>query len=449
MKQYKILILFIGLFSLSNSYAQIGGLINKAKEKAAQVKSNLPQGNTKSTEQNTAANKNTAAENTDTAKPGKIMEVKAEARFEFAGENGYTSGSGHYALVDLPNEGPIWPYTHIRKKGEKGNFHFARDYAELKDIATPENKNVTIEFSSFPYKNGDGKPGTDFNSSGGHIYARLKVKEGTIRDAFKLSSNDVAMFVDYFVYPENSEDIMPWKRNTRLFLQSTHIDKQVLDFDIMPNPADMTVYLKPTDRHSYYISLFPFIHNQQFFPKSGKYKIGIRIVADAKDEWGNVTGKFIEAMGSFDYTITVSDSKRIYDEGQVVQKMLKDGIKFAPKPMPKEWGMASAASVVKGYDIATYKQEYSGFYRNIKIIKAVLLPAKGPTWAVVKDNSNILPVYKYCTQTVYFFVKDAQGRCYYHPCDLRQDYMGGGSYGNTHLAVFGEERVYVNCEEMK
>lgn len=122
MKQYKILILFIGLFSLSNSYAQIGGLINKAKEKAAQVKSNLPQGNTKSTEQNTAANKNTAAENTDTAKPGKIMEVKAEARFEFAGENGYTSGSGHYALVDLPNEGPIGPYTHIRKKGKKETF---------------------------------------------------------------------------------------------------------------------------------------------------------------------------------------------------------------------------------------------------------------------------------------------------------------------------------------
>lgn len=157
----------------------------------------------------------------------------------------------------------------------------------------------------------------------------------------------------------------------------------------------------------------------------------------------------MELMNLFDYKFDVKDAKQIIDEGQAVRKAIQSGIRFSPKPMPKEWSLSSSASVVAGYTAAKYNQQYSQHYKDVKIVKTYLSSTAGASWKVIMSNDNVMPAYKYCTQAVYFFVKDASGNCYYHPCDLRQDYTGGGTYGPVYLAVFDEEKVYVNCGEMK
>ncbi len=444
-------ILLCCIVTATTTYAQIGGLINKARNKAGEIKSIANQaglgGAVNSQGQNTGG-KNA---NVNNGVKGAINKTIQSSNFELAGQDGYDEMPLKYNMDMLDREKPIGPYRHIRKAGEKGNFHFARDYRELDGIAEPEIKNATITFSSTQFKGGPGTPQTKFSSSkDSHIYARLETKGNSIKDALKISGDGLKLTVDFYLYPVGSDVIKdrPGLGTCTLFLMPEHASRSILDFDIKPALNSVTPYYDPRDRYAFYIPYFSLMHSQEFFKSSGKYLIGVRVVSDVRDEWGNVTGKKLEVMGSFEYDMNVGDAKNVYDEGQAVLKKLQNGMRTLPKPMPKEWNMASAASVVPGYNIAKYNQLYMSFYKNVKIVKTIIKPVAGATWKVI-SNDNIIPTYKYCTQTVYFFVKDQEGNCYYHPCDLRQDYSGGGTYGPMHLAVFDEERVYVKCEEMK
>lgn len=265
-----------------------------------------------------------------------------------------------------------------------------------------------------------------------------------------MHEDGLKLTVDFYLYPKDGDGIKdrPGLGTCTLYLTPEQANKNFLNFDVRPALNNITPYYDSRDRYAFYIPYFSLMHSEEFFRKSGIYQVGLRVVSDVTDEWGKVTGKKLEAMGSFEYAMNISDAKAVFNEGQAVLKKLQNGMRVLPKPMPNEWKMVSAACIMPGYNIAKYSQLYQGFYKNVKIIKTVLKPVAGATWKIV-SNDNIIPTYKYCTQTVYFFVKDADGNCYYHPCDLRQDYSGGGTYGPIHLAVFDEERVYVKCDEMK
>jgi hypothetical protein len=444
MNKKSILLLTLLVFSLHTAVqAQAGRLINKLKNKTDEIKGSK------------ASNAGTGTSNSGSpADAGEVTSIndtkRAETEFELAEDKGYTSGTAKYNYDMLTRYyKPLRPYTHIRKVGEQGNLHFAKDYPELKDITEPAMKNVTLSFSPEPYKGGSGKETTQFTSANNHIYARITTANGTIKDAFGLGDDNYKISVDYHVYPSGGNSFNTWAGHVTLYVDAARMNKSTLDFDIKPSPSAITVYNDPGDKYAFYISAFSSLHYDEFFPKSGAYKIGIKISVPVKDEWGKNTGKQMEAMNFFDYQFDVKDAKAIMEEGQVVRKAIQTGIKFAPKPMPKEWKLSSSAPVVSGYTAAKYNALYSNYYKDVKIIKTYLSPAAGAAWKVIMSNDNIMPAYKYCTQTVFFFVKDAAGNCYYHPCDLRQDYTGGGTYGPIHLAVFDEEKVYVSCSEMK
>jgi hypothetical protein len=441
MKSWKmILLIMVCSMKMVCGYTQLGNLINKAKENIPQVK----------TIQNKPA--------TDT-KPAPVALQDAEAvriknqqetEWEVATTGGYSGSGARYSYEQVVKyEKRLNAYTHIRKAGELGCFHFAKDYKELQPITQPVINNVYIIFSSEPFIGGKGAPATVFNSAKSHIYARLQVNGASIKEALKLSGENPVLKVDYYIYPTEGDEIASFRDQVSLYLTSGFTDKSVIDFDIMPRPNSITAYNNPADKYSYYLSQFPFLHNNQYFPTNGNYKIGIRISSPEKDDWGNNNGNILETMGFFDYTFEAKDAKAIYDEGQIVMKTLQEGIRFTPKPLPKEWGLTSSAPVVAGYTVSKYNQLYSNFYKGGKIIKTYMSPAGAATWKVIMDNNNLFPAYKYCTQWVTFFVKDAQGRCYYHTCNLRQDYQGGGNYGAMHLAVFDEEIVYLSCGDMK
>lgn len=435
--------LFAALLLVSHAvvHAQLGGLLKSVKDKAKDKTSGKPE--------STPTN-GTNTTNGVSSSENPVLNKKAEeSKWEMGSSKGYSSGGLRYDMEMLEREKPIPPYQHIRKVGEPGVFHFAKDYPELNTIADPVPGNLAIDFSSAPFKGGAGVPASAFNSSTSHIYARLRVTGSTVAEVLKLTGDLSKLKVHFYVYPSDGDDIHPWEHQTVIILNAAQIKQSFLDFDIKPSPDNITRYINPTDRFDFYLSQFPFIHSNQFFTKSGNYKIGIKVASELKDDWGNPTGKQLEVMNSFDYTFDVKDAKSVYDEGQVVMKSLQNGIKFSPKPLPKEWKLPSVAPAVTGYTAAKYNQLYNNYYKDVKIIKTYLAPAAGAPWKVIMSNDNVMPSYKYCTQTVFFFVKDASGNCYYHPCDLRQDYTGGGTYGVIYMAVFDEEKVYLNCAEMK
>jgi hypothetical protein len=445
----------LAMLATLSSPAQLKGLINKAKDRVNDIKSitgskKNSNGNPENTNTN-SGNSRFGNNGSGVSLPDKvtITEQQQDVVFEFC-PNGGSFGGFSYTVQQLENEKPIGPYRHIRKKGESGNFHFAKDYPELKNIAEPEIANASLIFSSTPFNKGASKPAGSFSSASGYIYARLETKGRSIKEALQIGGQIPKLKVDLYFYPDGGDEI--WNKDGNpfafLYLNEELMSKSTIDFDIRPSVATITANYNPRDRYSYYLPPFALVHTQEFFPKSGKYKIGVRVVSDIYDEWGKNTYKQLEVAGNFDYEINAKEAPAIFEEGQQVVKALQTGMRKLPKPLPAQWKMNSAASVVPGYSVAKYNQLYQGFYKDVKIVKTVLIPAPGAAWKVV-SNDNIVPTYKYCTQTVYFFVKDKEGNCYYHPCDLRQDYSGGGTYGPMHLAVFDEERVYVKCEEMK
>lgn len=372
-----------------------------------------------------------------------------ETEYELAEENGYTSGTAKstYDMLQRYNN-PLKAFEHIRKYGEKGAIHFAKDYPELSTITIPAIKNVSISFSSTPFKGNGGTVTTVFKSTD-HIYARLTVSGGTLKEVLQLNENNYKLFVDYHIYPAAGEQFKLWSGLVQLYVKASQFQQSFLDFDIKPSPDAIIVYNDPADSYAFYISAFPSLHTPEFFPSSGAYKVGIKIGVPEKDEWGNSTGKVKEAMGFFDYQFAIKNATTILEEGQVVRKAIQSGIRFSPKSLPKEWKMPTAAPAVNGFTIVKLNNLYSQFYKDVTIIKTYLSAVAGTTWKVILSNDQLMPAYKYFTQTIFFFVKDAVGNCYYHPCDLRQDYTGDGHYGPIHLAVFDEEKVYVNCNEMK
>jgi hypothetical protein len=439
--KFKKIFLFAALAVLNQSiaYTQSGGLLNKVTKK---VKEKIVQ---------QSAGNLSAAAGVDTENSTGIAKnsLGLDTKWEIGSANGYTSGGLRYDIEMLEKEKPISPYVHMRKVDEAGAFHFAKDYPELKNIVEPENKNINIRFSSAPYKGGNGIAASQFNSATGHIYARLQVTGGTIKEAFKLSGGIAKLNVHFYIYPGEGDVVGARENQSTITLNASQANQSVIDFDIKPAPDNITSYINPADRYDFYLSQFPFMHDNSFFAKNGNYKVAVKITAAIKDDWGNPTGKVLEVMNSFDYVFEAKDAKMVYDEGQQVMKALQTGIRYSPKPMPKEWKLTTSTPALAGYTAAKYNQLYNNYYKDIKIIKTYLAPAAGSLWKVVMGNDNIMPSYKYCTQTVFFFVKDAVGNCYYHPCDLRQDYAGGGTYGGIFLAVFDEEKVYVNCNEVK
>jgi hypothetical protein len=437
-KIFLIVVLVAGKQSVAS--AQSGGLLNKAKEKVKEKIEQQPFRNT------LAAAKAGTVDTTNSVKNSLVLDTK----WEIGSSNGYTSGGFRYDIEMLEKDKPISPYVHMRKVDETGVFHFAKDYPELKNIIEPENKSINISFSSAPYKGGKGIEASQFNSGTGHIYARLQVAGGiTIKEALKLSGDLSKLTVNFYVYPQQGDVIGVRDNQAAIILNASQINNPAIDFDIKPAPDNITSYINPADRYDFYLSQFPFMHDNSFFAKNGNYKIAVKITTAIKDGWGNPTGKVLEVMNSFDYVFEAKDAKTVYDEGQQVMKALQTGIRYTPEPMPREWKQASAAPAVAGYTAAKYNQLYNKHYKDVKIIKIYLAPVAGSPWKVIMSNDNIMPSYKYCTQTVFFFVKDAAGNCYYHPCDLRQDYAGGGTYSDIFLAVFDEEKVYVNCSELK
>lgn len=428
MKRLKQLLTITLLLSAVTTKAQLGGLIKKAKDKVTQKKEAAAQTTNNpaiQTENNIPNEGNNQLNNNPTEYEG------------YVNRGWYNAGSIN---SDSKKEPLKEPYSILRVKNEKGTFHFAKDYAEIKPYLKPIDNNLKFVFSTTPFTTGQPNITNSFTSHD-HIYAQMQTS-GTIKDALKIQEKDDGVNIGFKVFYEDyiSEKMWPLP----YALSTTQINGQNLTVDIMP---DISVY-KANKNGVLYASTFPNLNDQITFPKSGTYKIGVFVSNQNVDDWGkSIYGDNITYAGFFDYTFTPADAATIIKEGNAVNNILRNREKFSDiKPMHKGWTLQSSTPMA-GYSIAKYNQDYLRFYPNVKIIKTYIAPDDG--WSVIKDNDNFLPLYKYSSQWVTYFCKTNDGKCYYHTCNLRQKYEGGGTYGAKFLAVFDSEINYVDCGSMK
>jgi hypothetical protein len=442
-KLQQAIFLFLAITISTSTQAQLGSLVKKAKDKVTEKKV-------------TTTTSDVGSKPTETVtEPNKNKQYEAGVFLFPERYNGNSFGYNSNNFINLykikEKYGVLESLSHVRKEGEKGTFHFAKDYPELKDLINDEHiVNAAIQFSGTPFKNGKGDGKASFSSNGEHIYAQLEAKAGTIKDVFNIKTDENIRFsFMYYIYNDEADKLTgSFTTSAGNFIVTPQMAKEkYLLLDVLPTKENVIIYGNKETGFNRAASDFAYLHTQENFSKSGNYKVRLVLLTPYTDEWGKpISGTSMDCNGFFDYTFSAKDANARVEEGKEVHTYLSSYVREAPVPLPETWKAKSGAPMA-GYSVAKYNQEYLKYYPNVKIVKTFM--KDDATWSVMKDNDNFLPIYKYSNQWVTYFVKNTKGQCYYHKCNLRQDYQGGGTYGAAALAVFDSEIKYVDCNEMK
>jgi hypothetical protein len=421
-----------------NAQAQFGGLLKKAEEKLKEKKADpkpIEQSNT------TAGNK---VENVAT---------NENLRFEFPDPSRRTYGNGNRSYsIDQLKEYAFNGYTCIRKQEDKGSIHFAKDYPELKTIINDESisKEFAIEFSSTPYKKGIGTPASSFNSTTRGIYCNVKPLKGTIGEAFGVGEKGKFVRLYFNIYHDALDRVGGNAQTSDRFFISPELAKQTyLTLDVMPTVENYVLYTTKSGNENYpFTYKFPYMNNEQQFPKTGKYVVSMHIEVAEEDEWGKATGNTKEAVSIFTYDFSVKDAAAIEALGKAIWEDSKENADRAPVPMPKQWKEATSPltmGIAQAKLIDMFRNHFDGKLSDFTFVKLHASNANGG-WTIEKNELGI-PKYKYSSQWYTIFMKSKNGKaCFYQGFGLRQNYEGGGKYSASFIDV--DKFYYVSCEEM-
>jgi hypothetical protein len=428
------IILLIALVTFSAN-AQFGNLLNKAKEKLTEKKSE------NKTNKEIISEKAMSTENLST-----------ETIFEFPYQGSdYSSVTTGPLSQLIANKRSYSPYKYMRKQGETGIVHFAKDYPELKPVMETYENNLKIEFFEALPNSGRETFGNSFSSKS-HIYARITALSGTIKDVFKLDEKNPSIALKMVIYNDEDKTMHFGNGNNATFiaLSSEQTNLKSLDIDIMPHTMKYSIY-KGISGDAIFYSPFPNMHNQSNFPRNGSFKVGVFLNNISKDDWGKpLEGDGIVYTNTFDYDFSAKDVATIMAEQQAVFEANKNGIRTAKKDLPAEWNQKSNAFTMgmTAQQISNlYLNSYDGGTSTLKVVKIFAHPSSGD-WTVYKNEYDI-PLYRYSNQFYTLFVKNIKTNdCYFQRFSLRQQYNGGGTYGSTKGDITYDVN-FTECDKMK
>jgi hypothetical protein len=449
-KLQQIFILLLAFTISSTTQAQLGGLLKKAKDKVTEKKTTTT---TSSTTTATGEGTKTTEAAIETKNNDKRWE-KDEFTFPDAVyKNEYQQRT--YNITQIKEKyGALESLSHVRKEGEKGTFHFAKDYPELKDLINDEHiVNATIQFSGTPFKNGKGDGKTSFSSNGEHVYAQLVAKAGTIKDVFNIKTDENIRFsFMYYIYSDDADKLIGnFQTSAGNFIVTPQMAKEkYLVLDIIPTKENAVIYINKEMGFNSTASSFAYLHTQENFSKSGNYKVRLVLLTPYTDEWGKpISGTSMDCNGFFDYSFSIKDAKARVEEGKELNIYMSNNVNEAPVALPKEWKATTSAitmGIAQAKLVEMIKNRHASRLVSYKLVKFYASNSNGG-WTVEKNEFGI-PKYRYSSQWYTTFWKKNDGTdCFYQGFGLRQNYEGGGKYS----AAFVDEEPYKNlkCEEMK
>ena len=429
-----LILILIVLLSISVN-AQFGNLLNKAKERLTEKKSETKSDKTDNIEKTISTNN-----------------LSTETIFEFPYQGSDYSSVTTGALSQLiANKRSYSPYEYMRKQGETGIVHFAKDYPELKPVMQTYENNLKIEFfEALP--NSGKETFTNSFKSNNHIYARITALSGTIKSTFKLDEKNPYIELKMVVYDDENKTMHFGNGNnaTIIALSLEQANLKSLDIDIMPHTMKYSVYSGLSGDAIYY-SPFPNMHNQKSFPRNGTYKVGVFLNSKTRDDWGkHQEGDGIVYANIFDYDFSAKDVATIMSEQQAIFDSNTSGIKYAIKELAPEWKLktnAFAMGMTEQQITNLYISRYSGGEKVLKVLKVFAHESSGG-WTIHKNDLGI-PLYRYSNQFYTFFVKNTDSNsCYFQRFSLRQEYNGGGTYAPPKGDITYDVN-FTECDKMK
>ncbi|NOT92029.1 hypothetical protein [Ferruginibacter sp.] len=440
MKQIKLLLCGVILFTAAtNTNAQLGGLLKKAKDKVtppSQTQATTPSSTP------TQTNKPAIMENTK-----ETANEKTETTFYLYDQQyGYSSGGSNYTVAQFINQKRTFrPNDHIRKSDEKGTFHFAKDYPELAPVMEPINNAISISFHT-PYNVEVGKTITSFTSKS-YIYARITANTGTIKEALKIADKDDGIRFGFIIYNDDKGTIKTQEYQLDFDITPAQANSKSITVDILPDPE---IYKFSKQGAFWPGATFVGMHDQSTFSKNGAYKVGFFIKNEKVDDWGKpIWGDDIIFTNFFDYNFDAKDVAAIKKDADLLNDLRVSAIKNVITELPKQWA-EKTSNTVMGFTqaqlITMYQNSFTDKMDAHTVVKFHASSSNGG-WTT-QNNDFGIPIYRYSNQWYTIFIKYANGKtCFYQGFGLRQQYNGGGTYGKAFIDK--NEYHMLDCGQMK
>ena len=438
----KKIVLVIAIIATSiNGNAQFGNLLKKAKDKVTEKKT---------VETTTTATNNSQTTTNGDGSNNKLSIAKSDVSFTLFDQNyGYRSPSNDGTVAKfIEDKRKFSPYRHIRKYEEKGSFHFAKDYPELAPVMEPVNNDLVISFSNSPFTSTGAIAANSF-TSGQNIYGKITTTKGTIKDALKIADNDDGIKISFTLYDNEEETINSFSTGETFLLTAAQANSKLVTFDIIPDLKNYTTG-KQSD---FSAGTFAANHTQYIFKKNGNYKVAVFVKNEKVDDWGKpIYGEDIVFANFFDYTFSAKDAAKIKKDQSEINDLKNEAKKNAITVLPEEWKEKSSALVMGITQDKLLQMLLGADLKSLKLIKFFASSSNGG-WTAIYDQVNVLPTYRKSNQyyTVFYKIVNPNnsnnGKCWFQTFGLRQQYMGGGTYGVA--TIDANDWHFAECDKMK
>ena len=438
----KKIVLAIAIIATSiSSNAQFGSLLKKAKDKVTEKKT---------VETSTTATSNSQNTTNGNGNTSKLSIPKSDVSFTlFDQKYGYRSASNDGTVATfIADKRMFSPYRHVRKYEETGCFHFAKDYPELAPVVEPLNNDLVISFSNSSFSNTGANVANSF-TSGQNIYGKISTTKGTLKDALKISDNDDGIKISFTLYDNEEETINSFSIGETFILTAAQANSKSVTFDIIPDLKNYT-----TGKQSDFTAVsFAANHTQYVFKRNGNYNVGVFVKNEKVDDWGKpIYGDDIIFANFFDYTFSAKDAAKIKKEQSEINDLKNVAKKNAITELPEQWKEKSSALVMGLTQDKLTQMLLGADLKSLKLIKFFASSSNGG-WTAIYDQSAVIPTYRKSNQyyTVFYKIVNPantnNGKCWFQTFGLRQQYMGGGTYGVS--TIDANEWHFAECDKMK
>jgi hypothetical protein len=344
-----------------------------------------------------------------------------------------------------------------RSPSERSNPSAGQSSAVSGGVPIPGAK---VFFSSTPFTNNSSGARSSF-ASNEFIYGRLEL-DRSISEAFGLGNlpNRDYYYIRYHVIIGDGQgsSLGPNSGNY-LYLSKEDANRNFLNFDVLPDPNDLSTVLAVIDElwnYKFPAGLGGQIKQsaRSIFPKNGDYPIQIVLFQSNFDDYGEprFDGEPLPyAAGQFTFQFSAKDVAAItanYDKA-VDQAETARNRSDTVKALPAWWGKTQAPADPKlsAARITALINAYANQWGRAYLGKFAWDSYSMPIWNVQKNDVG-LPSYRYAPFVWAVYKDDKDGMCYFGSHQIREDYSGAGTYGQTYLSTMSN-RTYIDCAAVR
>lgn len=261
-------------------------------------------------------------------------------------------------------------------------------------------------------------------------------------------------FLNYIVFlSKNGKSIADNKGIwNSMYVADADVNNNYLNFDVLPSSAKVTTVINALDDFSAGSAGAPLVGwiSPQYFKEEGNYDVTIQFTYPSYDEWGKImpTEQWTMIEESITFNFSKKDIAKLTSDRVKVDEAAKAVIANS-RPIPSAW-KATSNKINCGISEASLKSLFIGglssWGSDVTILK--LYADKGAGNYVQKDDYGF-PVRKSYNQHYVAFCKKAgTGQCFYQNFYVFNEYAGGGTYHKS-LSIGLYDAVYISCDKLK